>query len=134
MKPLGKTPIVLTVDDDSEVRRFIRRALERDGYHVREAASGIEALALLADGDPLDLLIADLEMPALAGEEMARQIRTARPDQRVLYCTGYPEQLFAARGVLWQYEAFIEKPFTPAGLLEAVSLILYGTIHRPTAA
>ena len=124
-------PVVLTVDDEADVRRIIRRILERAGYSVLEASSGVEALDLLTSDAHLDLLIADVAMPGLAGEELARKILAARPDQKVLYVTGHAEQLFDARGTLWEGEAFLEKPFTTSGLIEAVSLLLYGTTEGP---
>ena len=133
MAPLQTAPIVLTVDDEADVRRIIRRILERSGYQVLEASNGIEALELLASDARLDLLIADVEMPGLAGEELARKILATRPDQKVLYVTGHAERLFDARGILWAGEAFLEKPFTTGGLAEAVSLLLYGTTEKPVA-
>ena len=122
-------PVVLVVDDEDAIRRMSRRILEKGGYRVMEASNGTEALALLADDTPLDLLMADLEMPELAGEEMARRIRAARPDLKVLYVTGHIDRLFDERR-LWEGEAFLDKPFTAGGLLEAVSLILYGTLKK----
>jgi CheY-like chemotaxis protein len=74
--------------------------------------------------------MADLDMPELGGEEMVRRIRATRPDLRVLYVTGYIDRLMDERRVLWEREAFLDKPFNPVGLLEAVSLILYGTLNK----
>lgn len=124
-------PIVLVVDDEAPVRQMMRRFLEPAGYQVLEASNGLDALALLTDDTALGLLIADLEMPELAGGEMARRIRAARRDQKVLYVSGYVERLFDERSVLWEGEAFLDKPFTGEGLLEAVSLLLYGTLKKP---
>lgn len=124
-------PIVLVVDDEAPVRQIMRRLLEPVGYQVFEASNGLDALALLTDDTPIGLLIADLEMPELAGEEMARRIRAARRDQKVLYVSGHVERLFDERPVLCEGEAFLDKPFTADGLLEAVSLLLYGTLKKP---
>lgn len=123
-------PVVLVVDDEEAIRQMARRILEMGGYRVIEASNGTEALALLADNRPFDLLMADLEMPGLTGEEMARRIRAARPDLKVLYVTGHIDRLFDQRPRLWEGEAFLDKPFTAGGLLEAVSLILYGTLKK----
>ena len=68
-------------------------------------------------------------MPGLGGAEMVRQIRMIRPDLPVLYVTGYIDRLMDARP-LWEGEAFLEKPFSVAGLREAVSLLLHGTLRR----
>jgi CheY-like chemotaxis protein len=122
---------VLVVDDEEPIRSAARRILELEGYAVIEAENGAKAVALLADDRPLDLLLADLAMPELTGEEMARQLRASRPDLKVLYVTGYVDRLFNERPVLWEGEAFLEKPFTYEGLTQAVSLLLFGSLKRP---
>jgi two-component system cell cycle sensor histidine kinase/response regulator CckA len=104
--------------------------LEVAGYEVTQAASGLEAIEMLSAGAPLDLLLADLDMPNLGGEEMARRLRATRPDLKVLYVTGHIDRLMDQRPVLWDGEAYLDKPFTAQALLEAVSLILYGTLKR----
>jgi CheY-like chemotaxis protein len=119
---------VLIVDDEAPIRQMERRILEKNGYQILEAPSGLEAIALLTNGQKLDLLIADLDMPELAGEEMVRRIRLSRPDLKVLYVTAHIDRLLDVRAMLWEGEAFLEKPFTAEGLREAVSLLLYGTL------
>jgi CheY-like chemotaxis protein len=114
---------VLLVDDDAGIRQLARRVLEQDGYQVTEATNGLEAIARLSSGAPLDLLMADLDMPELGGVEMVRRIRATRPDLKVLFVTGHVDLLMETPR-LWVGEAFLEKPFTPAGLCEAVSLLL----------
>ncbi len=126
----ANTQVVLVVDDEEPVRKTIRRVLEPARYAVIEASNGNDAIRMLADGRQVDLLIADREMPNLKGEEMARRIRASRPDLKVLYVTGYVDNLFVGRPTLWEGEAYLDKPFTPEGLLEAVSMILYGTLHH----
>jgi two-component system cell cycle sensor histidine kinase/response regulator CckA len=121
-------PLVLVVDDEEPIRQMERRILEKSGYRVIDAPGGVEAVAVLKDGKALDLLIADLDMPELGGEEMVRQIRAARPDLKVLYVTAHIDRLLDVRQMLWEGEAFLDKPFTAKGLLEAVSLLLYGTL------
>jgi two-component system cell cycle sensor histidine kinase/response regulator CckA len=124
-------PIVLVVDDEEPVRTVQRRVLESDGYQVLEATNGIEGVDMLAGGAVVDLLIADLDMPLLSGDEMVRKIRGIRPDLRVLYVTGNIDRLMDARP-LWEGEAFLEKPFSAAGLREAVALLLTGTLEKKT--
>ena len=121
-------PTVLIVDDEPLIRQISRRTLEAHGYLVTEAANGLEAIELLSHGTPLDLLIADLDMPELTGDEMVRRIRAARPDLKVLYVTGHIDLLMDARP-LWDGEAFLEKPCTIEGLLQAVSLITLGRVE-----
>ncbi len=124
----ARQPVVLVVDDEAPIRQMVRRILQNSGYRVVEAASGPEALSLLEDGMPLDLLIADLQMPELSGEEMAQRVHTTRGDLKVLYVTGNIDRLFADRPVLREGEAFLDKPFTAEGLRKAVSLLLTGSI------
>jgi CheY-like chemotaxis protein len=123
-------PLVLVVDDEAPIRQLERLILANDGYEVIEASGGAEAFDLLQDGRALDLLIADLDMPGVGGEEMVRRIRAMRPDLKVLYVTAHIDRLLDVRQMLCQGEAFLDKPFSPQGLLEAVSLLLFGTIKR----
>jgi two-component system cell cycle sensor histidine kinase/response regulator CckA len=121
--------IVLIVDDEEGIRMLERRVLEAEGYTVIEAGNGLEGIALLATGAHTDLLLADLDMPELGGDEMVRRVRTTRPDLKVLYVTGHIDRLMDARP-LWEGEAFLDKPFTAAGLTEAVALLLHGTLRK----
>jgi CheY-like chemotaxis protein len=125
-------PLVLVVDDESAYRELERRILERGGYRVIEASGGLEACRMLEGPDAPDLLIADLDMPDLPGEEMVRRIHTIRPELKVLYVTANIDRLLDAQSIAWEGEAFLDKPFTPKGLLEAVSLLLTGTLSGPS--
>jgi two-component system, cell cycle sensor histidine kinase and response regulator CckA len=123
--------VVLVVDDEPGVRALQRRILAGAGYGVVEAGNGAEALAVMQSRARIDFLIADLDMPVMRGEEMAREIRALRPDMRVLYVTAHSERLFTERPELIDGEAFLDKPFTVRGLLEAVSLLKSGYINTP---
>ena len=123
-------PTVLVVDDQAGIRSIERRVLEAHGYRVLEAEGAAEAIALLSAGAPLDLLIADLDMPEVRGDEMVRRIRKTRPGLKVLYVSGQINSLMDTRP-LEETEAFLEKPFTVPGLAEAVSLLLFGSIKKP---
>ena len=101
------------------------------GDRSPEAENGAKAVTLLDDDCTVHVLVADLQMPEVAGEEMVRQLREKRPDLRVLYVTGHVDRLFSERPVLREREAFVEKPFTSKALLEALSLLLYRTFKRP---
>jgi len=122
---------VLVVDDDPRTREVERRILETGSYVVLEASGADEAFAILAKGRKFDLVIADLEMPGLTGEEMVAKIRSKLPGQKVLYVSGVVDRLLDARKILGDGEAFLDKPFTSKGLLEAVSLLLYDTLTPP---
>jgi two-component system cell cycle sensor histidine kinase/response regulator CckA len=124
-------PLVLVVDDEPPIRQMESRILQMNGFRVIEASDGLEALEKLQQGLQVDLLIADLEMPELAGEEMVRRIHNTRADQKVLYVSGVIDRLLDRR-LLREGEAFLEKPFTADGLVEAVSLLLTGSIRGVT--
>jgi len=130
MKPETMSPLnVLVVDDEASIRRIARRVLEGAGCVVMEAQNGAEALSLLERNPPIDLLMSDLHMPVLGGGEMARRIRAARPDLKILYVSGFVDELFSERPQLWEGEAFLEKPFTQRGLLEAASQLLFERLN-----
>jgi CheY-like chemotaxis protein len=117
--------IVMVVDDEPLVLDVERHILEGAGYQVLLATSALDAIARIAGGPPLDLLITDLDMPELGGDEMVTRIRAVRPDLKVLFVTGHADLLMETPR-RWEGEAFLEKPFTEEGLREAVSLLLSG--------
>lgn len=117
---------VLVVDDEESILTFAERTLRDAGYEVVLASNGPEALRIVEAQSPFDLFVIDILMPQMSGDELARQLRQRDPDVKVLYFTGYSDRLFAERNVLWENEAFIEKPVSLKALLEAVSLILFG--------
>jgi len=127
-------PTVMVVDDEPSVLRIVRRILEPVGYRVTEAKDGAEACAIVERTGPLDLLISDFMMPELTGAEVARRFRLKQPDLKVLFVTGFADGLFNERQALWDGEAFLEKPFNQDGLLEAVSLLLFGHTKHEIAA
>jgi two-component system, cell cycle sensor histidine kinase and response regulator CckA len=116
-------PLVLVVDDEARIREMETRILQQGGYQVVEAAGGLEAVKMLREGVALDLLIADLDMPEMSGEDMVRRVHAERPNLKVLYVTGNIDRLLNVRSLLSEGEAFLDKPITAQGLLEAVSLL-----------
>ena len=128
---VNKTWTVLVVDDEAPMRALERRILEHGPYEVLEASGAAEAFGILKSGRHIDLLIADLDMPELSGEEMVRRIHAVRPGQKVLYVSGNVDRLLDARQILGDGEAFVDKPFTAKALLEGVSLLLFDTLTPP---
>jgi two-component system cell cycle sensor histidine kinase/response regulator CckA len=124
---------VLVVDDEREIRDVADRVLRNGGYETMLAQSGADALRLLEAGAAIDLLLTDLRMPEMNGDELARRACLLRPGLKVLYFTGYADELFRNRSTLWTNEAFLDKPVTPNGLIEAVALATFGSIHRASA-
>ncbi|MCU1385377.1 MAG: two-component system sensor histidine kinase/response regulator [Acidobacteria bacterium] len=117
---------ILAVDDEPGVLALVRRCLDDVRVTLTEAPGGKEALALIAKTPGLDLLITDLRMPEMEGDELVRQVRANAPDLKVLYLTSHADRLFEAKPQLWAEEAYLDKPFSREGLREAVALLLYG--------
>jgi two-component system, cell cycle sensor histidine kinase and response regulator CckA len=123
---------VLLVEDHPSVRALARRILERNGYRVREAATGGEALQLCEGYDgPLDLLLTDVVMPRMSGRELAERLQEIRPGLPVLFMSGYAEDEIAHRGVLEPGTHFIEKPFSPEAFARKVQEVLAAARRGP---
>jgi CheY-like chemotaxis protein len=113
------TGTVLVVDDQDVVRDVIRLTLEGAGYTVLDAASPNAAIDLVrGEAGPIDLLVTDVVMPEMDAFELADRIACEVPGVRVLYTSGYTDA--GAEG------PFIQKPFTPAQLVDKVSAVLAG--------
>jgi CheY-like chemotaxis protein len=106
------------------VRAVARAILQRHGYRVIEAANGAEALAHLAAGEPIDLLLTDIVMPDMTGPEVAAQARLGGSSVRVLYTSGYASDAVIKSGVLSSDAAFIQKPYAGQSLLQTVRRVL----------
>jgi CheY-like chemotaxis protein len=95
------------------------------GYTVLEAAHGGEALSLATKQSlPIKLMITDVIMPILTGPQVAAKLLARYPELKVLYMSGYTDSLLAAHDEQDIRAAFLQKPFTPAGLLGAVQRLL----------
>jgi two-component system cell cycle sensor histidine kinase/response regulator CckA len=131
-EPNDRPPRVLVIDDEDSIRTFADRVLREAKYDVMLAADPTEALKIAEAQGPFDLFVIDMVMPRMTGDELAAQLRRSDPDAKILYFTGFSDKLFSARTMLWEHEAFIEKPVTMKGLLEAVSMSLFGHTHGPS--
>ncbi len=125
---------VLIVDDEEAVRRFVDRVMRDAGYTTALAADGVEALEIASKVGTVDILITDVMMPQMLGDELARRLRQSEPSLKVLYLTGYSDRLFKEKVTLWADEAYLDKPCSVRGLLQAVSLLLFGQLDRPAEA
>jgi two-component system cell cycle sensor histidine kinase/response regulator CckA len=129
--PSPRNISVLVVDDEEPVRRFVERVMREAGYTTAVAADGAEAIQVAATLDPFDVVITDVMMPRMSGDELARRLRASRPLLKVLYLTGFSDRLFKDKVTLWEDEAFLDKPCSINGLLEAVSLLTFGRCNAP---
>lgn len=123
--PESKT--ILVVDDNDELRDFVKQALELTGYNVLDAADGDETMALLQGVKELDLVLCDVILPGLKGPNLVEQVRGLFPSLKSIFMSGYVtedivshdvEQILAAGGL------FLQKPFTTRKLLETVHNML----------
>lgn len=125
----GRALRVLIVDDEEAVRRFVQRVLAQAGHTTAIAAGGAEAIEIVEKSGPFDLLLTDVNMPEMVGDELARRLRQMDPSVKVLYLTGFSDQLFKEKVTLWEDEAYLDKPCSVKGLLEAVSLLAFGRVQ-----
>src|SRR5918996_2270757 len=100
---------VLVVEDDAEIADVLRRSLRQEGYSVRSAADGVEALALAADFVP-DLIVLDLGLPRLDGMEVMRRLRT-EGDVPILILTARAETGDRVEGLDGGADDYLVKPF-----------------------
>jgi two-component system cell cycle sensor histidine kinase/response regulator CckA len=104
---------ILIVEDDEMVRKFAERALKGFGYRILIAANGEEAIRIAGEHEgPIDLMLTDVVMPGMNGQEIEERLRTLRPDIKVLYMSGYTDNAIVDHGVLNKGKAFLQKPFT----------------------
>ena len=118
--PEQRTPTILVVDDEPQVRRLATRALEHEGYHVIQATDGLEALGLFTDDAGIDLLVTDVRMPHTDGIVLAAALRRRYPHVPVLFMSGFP------RGTEPAPEPFLAKPFEMQTLCDRVKELLAG--------
>jgi two-component system cell cycle sensor histidine kinase/response regulator CckA len=122
---------VLIVDDEVSVRTFVERVVSEAGFTTATASDGPEAIEVAGKGKHFEILVTDLMMPQMTGDELARRLRLEQPSLKVLYLTGFSDRLFKEKATLWADEAFLDKPCSVKGLLQAVSLLVFGRIEAP---
>jgi hypothetical protein len=116
---------VLVVEDSDDLREIVDRILTQSGYQVIVAAGGAEALEMsLRFPGHIDLLLTDVVMPHMLGNELAPQLVEARPDLRVLFMSGFAQPALAANGKLPPGLALLDKPFNEPTLLARVREVL----------
>jgi PAS domain S-box-containing protein len=126
-RPRGSETVMLVEDEDA-VRRLVQRALELHGYCVLPARNGEEAESIERSHlGPIHLLITDVVMPGMGGRELADTIKSRRPQLKILYISGYTNDEVVRHGVILARDAFLQKPFTPGGLVAMVRATFAGT-------
>ncbi|WP_215761794.1 response regulator [Acetobacter sp. P1H12_c] len=119
LPPVQQGETILVVDDEPGVRAVTAGFLRRAGYAVLESASGAEALGVIADKPDIALVVMDVMMPGMNGDEVARRLHTVRPELPVLFVTGYADLASLPEGV-----TVLHKPYTRDALLGDVRAML----------
>jgi PAS domain S-box-containing protein len=117
---------ILLVEDELPVRDLAAQVLRSQGYKVLEATNGEEGLLLAQEfmGKEIHLLLTDVVMPQMGGMELADRVKLLRPAIKVLFTSGYSDNVIVQNGVLLPGTAFLEKPFSPTTLLHKVREVL----------
>ena len=116
---------ILLVEDENSVRQMLREALHKAGYAVWEAANGAEAIAQWgARINEVDLVVTDIVMPKMNGLRLAEELRSRRPETKVVFMSGHSLELINSQGVPDPAPDLLQKPFLPQVLVRKVRQIL----------
>ncbi len=130
--PRAGSETILLVEDEDGVRKLARESLGRCGYSVLMARSPAEAFeAVERHSGPIHLLLTDVILPGMSGSEMAARLAVLHPEMKLLYMSGYTDDAVVRHGVPGEKVAFLQKPFTLAGLAAKVREVLDGARRAP---
>jgi CheY-like chemotaxis protein len=129
--PTGRligTERILVVEDDPDVRMLTRAVLERNGYSVLTAATGVDGLRRWEDqAGRIELLLTDMVMPGgVSGQDLAEKLRTLQPGLKVIFTSGYSADLAGRELRRSDGQDFLQKPYSPQQLLRAIRRMLDG--------
>jgi len=124
-EPLRGNETILVVEDEEKVLKMVTEILREQGYKVLEAPQGENALLIAGQHkDPIHLMVTDVVMPGMNGRELAGRLAPLHPEMKVLYMSGFTDDVIVHHGVLEGGINFIQKPFTVAGLARKVREVL----------
>jgi two-component system cell cycle sensor histidine kinase/response regulator CckA len=133
--PRGRGETILLVEDETSLQELASRILTRNGYQVRAARTAADAPAIAADtSQPIDLLLTDVVMPEMLGNEVASRVHAVRPALAVLYMSGYAQPILDTHGAFASQIDLLEKPFSEATLLTRVRRAIDNGTHPATPA
>jgi hypothetical protein len=128
--PRGRGETILLVEDEASLQELAARILTRNGYQVRVTRTAVEAPSIASDtSQPIDLLLTDVVMPEMLGNEVARRVHAIRPALPVLYMSGYAQPVLDTHGAFASQIDLLEKPFTEATLLTRVRRAIDNAPH-----
>ncbi|HEY3739096.1 MAG TPA: response regulator [Bryobacteraceae bacterium] len=129
--PTPRKTTILIVEDEPGIRALMRKILQREDFSVLEAGSGAEALELLKQKGPADLLITDVLMPGMTGRDLATTVQAADQYCGILYMSGFTADTGVETGQFPPGSFFLQKPFTLGSLLRKVKEVLAANPRRP---
>ncbi len=119
------TETVLVVEDEETVRDLACRILRDRGYNTLEAANATQALAVAGGrGGEIHLVLTDVILPGMTGKDLVSRLKSERPNIKVLYTSGYPDNSIVHHGILDRGVAFLQKPFTVKSMVNKVREVL----------
>jgi CheY-like chemotaxis protein len=122
---------ILVVEDESAVRRFVKRALERRGFEILEAADGAEALHLVkSHRGPIDAVVTDVDMPQMSGIEFARELARSHPETPVLFLSGSSRDFLDDPDAQQALGHFLQKPFTEEAIIDELRRLIAAAESR----
>ena len=125
---------ILVVEDEQSVRDLVREELTKIGYRIVEAMNGIEACLIATQySGQFDMLLTDIVMPGMNGRELAGRLHLIYPNLKVLFMSGYLDDVTANAGLEQHQTAFLQKPFTPDVLARSIRELLDATAHAGRA-
>jgi len=118
---------IMVVDDEEDIRAIVQQFLESNGYTVEVFVDGSDAIAAFKENpDKYDLIITDMTMPNMTGDELSLQVLEMRNDMPIIMCTGYSETVTEAEALAIGVKKYIQKPLTNEELAAAVREVLDG--------
>ena len=118
---INTTKNILVVEDEPDIHQLVIEAFSAPEFHIYTANDGVEALKLIDDSSAaIDILLVDVVMPRLNGPDLVRVILTYRPEIKVIFMSGYADDILDQYGILTSRMRYIKKPFIPAMLVQAV--------------
>jgi CheY-like chemotaxis protein len=121
-EPRGGKETVFVVEDESVLRELVREILTAQGYHVLEAADGVEALDMWGENrQKVDVLLTDIAMPrGVSGRDLAEKLRKDEPRLPVIFSSGYSQEMIERTDETVRGATYLSKPYRPAELARAV--------------
>ena len=121
----GKTATILLIEDEEAIVDLVKSVLELEGYNVLVALDGEQALSLFAQHqDEIDLIVSDLDLPRMKGDEVYIEIRKKNPDIKILFASGYIDDYMRTYLQALGVKEFVDKPYHPFQILNCIKSML----------